>query len=83
MYHCVVMGSKNIMAKEENASKQHFFIFPTMFSIPSKTNFKYRVTSIMSSAHIFNLDQSKIFLSCKELTEWCFSLHTTLFQSYH
>ena len=30
---------ENIVGKEENAGNQHFLLFPTMFSILSKTNF--------------------------------------------
>ena len=39
-----------------------FSLFPTMFSTLHKTNFKISVTFILSSAHAFNLDQSKILL---------------------
>ena len=41
--------------------------FPTMFSNLSKTNFKFWVTFILSSANALNLDQSKLLLFGKEL----------------
>ena len=41
--------------------------FPTMFSPLSKTNFKFSITFILSSANAFNFDQSKFFSFGKEL----------------
>ena len=39
-----------------------------MFSTLHKTNFKFSVTFILSSANAFNLDQSKILLCGKDLS---------------
>ena len=58
------------MGKGENAGNQHFLPFPLCFlPIPnSKVNFCFLVTFVLSSAHAFNLDQSKILSFGKELT---------------
>ena len=39
--------------------------FPTVFSTLSRTNFKFSVTFILSSANALNLDQSRIFCLVK------------------
>ena len=44
-----------------------FFPFPTMFSTLHKTNIKFSVTSILSSATAFELDKPKILLFGNEL----------------
>ena len=69
---------ENIVEKGESAGKQHFFLFTSIFSTISKTNFIFSFTFILSSTSAFNLDLSKNLLFDKELT-----LFSTLFQSYH
>ena len=50
---------ENIVGKGENARKQHFLLFPTMFSTVSKTEIIIVATLNLSSANAFKLDQSK------------------------
>ena len=54
--------------KGENASHQHFLLFPQCFLPFPYRNFNFSVTSILSSANAFNLDQSEILSFVKELT---------------
>ena len=69
LYHTIpTLGKKpfeNIVGKAENAGNQHFLLFP--FSTHLKTNCNFSVAFNLSSAHAFNLDQSKILLFGKEL----------------
>ena len=51
----------------ENAGNQHFLLFPTMFSIDPKANFKFSLASILASANALNLDEGKFFWFWKGL----------------
>ena len=51
---------ENIVIIGENAGKQHFPLFPTMFSVLTKRIFNFVVTFIFLSENAFNLEQSKI-----------------------
>ena len=55
--------SENIVGKVDNTGNHHFPTFCTL----SRTNFKFSVTFILSSASAFNLDWSKILLFHKGL----------------
>ena len=50
---------ENIMGKGENAGNEHFFPFPTMFSIRPKTEIIISATFNLSSAYALNLVQSE------------------------
>ena len=67
--------SENIVGKGENAGKQHFPSFPTMFSALPKTNFNFSAKFNLSSANAFNLVRSKTVLFGKELT-FSYNFHT-------
>ena len=58
---------ENIVGKGENAGYA-FSHFPTMFSILPKKNVNFLFTSILLSANVFNLDQSKFLSFGKQLT---------------
>ena len=57
-----------IVGKGENAGNQHSH-FLTMFSTLPNTNFNFSFTFTLSSANVFNLNESKILLFGKELTK--------------
>ena len=59
---------ENIVGKGGNAGKQHFLLFPTMFSTYPKTNYNFLVTFMLSSTNAFKLYWSKVLLFGKELT---------------
>ena len=50
----------NIVGKEENAGKQYFLLFPTMFSSLSEGEIIFSAMFIPLTANAFNLDRSKI-----------------------
>ena len=58
---------ENTGGKGENAGKQHFLLFSTIFPTLSERRIIISVTFILSSANAFNLDQSKILQFGKEL----------------
>ena len=58
---------ENIVGKRRKCWLPAFSPFPTMFSILHKTNFKFSFMFILSSAHAFNVDQSKNMSFGKEL----------------
>ena len=53
---------ENIVGKEENASKHHFFLVPQCFLPILKRISIFQITLILLSANAFNLDQSKSLL---------------------
>ena len=86
------------MRKGEIACDKQFLLFSQYFLpyIVLIFHFKCTLKCRMSSAMCFDLDQSKILLSGNGLThyhtithldawliEWCFTLLSTVFQSYH
>ena len=59
-----------MVRKGENAGgNQHFLLFPPCFIPFPKINFNFSVTSMLSSANAFNLDQSIILSFGKELID--------------
>ena len=63
--------SENIVVKGENAGNQltrNFLLFLQCFLSFLKTNLKFLLTSILSSANAFSLDQSKVLMFGKDLT---------------
>ena len=59
-----------MVGKGENAGYQHFLLFLSCFLPFQKKNFSFLATLIWSSAHAFNLDQSKNLSFGKELTHY-------------
>ena len=59
---------ENIVGKGENTGNQHFLLFPHCLLPFPNTNFNFSVTSILSRANAFNLDQYIILLFGKELS---------------
>ena len=57
---------ETLWEKGENAGYQHFLLFPQCLFTLHKTNFKISFRFILSSAHVLNLDQSKILSFGKE-----------------
>ena len=60
---------EKIVGKGENADNHHFLLFPQLLSSLPKTNFSSLVTLTLSSSNALNLDQSKILLFGKDLTQ--------------
>ena len=58
LYHC---------GEKEKMLVTSIYPFPTMFSTFHKTNFKFSVTFILSSANAFDLDKPKILSFGKEI----------------
>ena len=54
------MPFENIVGKGENAGNQHFLLFPQCFLPCPTSDFNVRITLILLSANLFNLDWSKI-----------------------
>ena len=69
------------MGKGYDAGNHHFSPMLTLYFLClSQGNVIICYTVILWSANSFNLDKTTILLS--SLTEWCFLLLSTLFQSY-
>ena len=67
LYHTIPFLT-TLVGKGENAGNQHFILFPQCFlRVPKQVSIiQYHV---LSSANAFNLDQSKILLFGKELSQ--------------
>ena len=63
-----IKKKKNIVGKGENAGTQHFLLFPQCFFLNQKRIFVFKLHLFCPSAYALNLDQSRNFPSCKELT---------------
>ena len=64
--------------KRRKCCEPAFSPFPTPFSTLPKTNFNFSVTFILSSASVFNLEQSKYLLFGKELNYILFTAQSQL-----
>ena len=70
-----IYSCRNIVRKGEIACNKQFLLLLTIFSTLYGTYFSFQMHFKVSSAICFNLDQSKILLSCNGLNQPTFKDH--------